>query len=173
MGGLGMNFLRYWLVVFISLCWVFPAYAMFPNAHLGKPGKEAGKHLENFHWPPNQKSQAITANPRKKIALSQIYFRKPPLKGVQKKALREFQKAIPDFQVYFDQKTGLPIFLKGHPLYRKKAKEGVTASKINRREIALSALNAFKDVLRIKDPAKEFVFRKETIDNSGRSHLRF
>ena len=156
-------------IIFLAL-WAVPSgWAMFFPAK--KPGG-GGKHEQAFIPPgASQERYFLSSYPRKKLNLAEIYFRKPPLKGDQKEALKESALIIPEFKVIFEEKNGLPIFIKGSPLYREPF--NLRGERKSPKEIAFQALFHLRKLMRLNNPSEEFFLKKKIIDKDGRVHLRF
>lgn len=160
-----------WFLLMFFLSSVLPARAMFlPPEGRSKVREVAPPaHLSAFHRM-GEAPKAAFRVPRRRIDFAKIYFRKPPLDAKQKAALARLGPAIRGFEIHFDERTGLPVFLKGAPLYRPSF-QGLRAS-VSPREAALAALEHFRDLLRLKAPGREFRLRQELQDTAGRHHLR-
>ena len=160
---------RLLLVLVLFLLSFSLSWGMFPVRGAGKP--DAGKgDPGRFFRPPSEPRATAAGLPRKRLNLSEIYFRKPELKGAQREALRRAAAAVPDFGVVFDERSGLPLQIKGAPLF---AFGQGFAAKTEAAKVALSALLRYRDLLRIEDPVEEFHPRAELRDEDGRLHLRF
>ncbi len=164
--------MKRYLIFLIFFLIAFPAWAMFLPGEKAKRSASPSKAITSFRPLPRETSKGQSIGiPRRKVDLLKAYFHKPHLKGEQKRALRYFAAHVPQFEVRFNPRTGLPIFLKGNPLYRD-LEFNLTEGTRTPKEIALAALKKYRALLRLENPPEEFRVRTLLEDKEGKKHLR-
>ncbi len=161
-----------WVVVFLLLLsFQGPSRAMFMSGSGRRKVHRLSKtfsvkHTGRFRL--LSSGRFLGGEKRRRVSWFDVYFSKPPLSPMQKKALGRFASQIPAFTVRFDTITGLPVFIKGEPLYSASTFSSLDFP----RRVAIEALNRLAPLLRLKNPDRVFFPRHGFFDSTGRYHLR-
>ncbi|MBN1448721.1 MAG: M4 family metallopeptidase [Bacteroidetes bacterium] len=86
-------------------------------------------------------------------------------------AYERHMREIPELRIAWDDERGIPLLIEGAPLQRSLAP--ITDGTMSHHLTVKSFLQSFSTLLRIDTEAASFLLERSSIDDRGRSHLRF